>query len=450
MTPAPTPSEPGPTDDATSPEAATRASSGPSDRLTVLIAGDTFPPDVNGAANFTERLAVGLAQRGHDVHLMVPAASRHHGTFLEQHGGVTLTVHRLYSTRWPLHDWLRFATPWRVQEHAEKIFDEIHPDVVHIQSHIVMGRGVAQVAERRGVRVVATNHFMPENLLEHTLLPKRIRPWASGLAWQAAARSFARAEAVTSPTRKAADFLEKNTNIEHVIAISCGINARDYTPDFTPRTENLILFVGRITGEKQLDKLMRAFATLDPALNAKLELVGGGDQENHLKQLASQLGVRDRVTITGYVEVEYLRHALTRATVFAMPSIAELQSIATMEAMASGLPIVAANAMALPHLVHDGDNGFLFEPGNIEDLAARLTEVLTMPEEDLQALKNESLKIVEAHDIERTLDTFERLYRGETGVTDSVVERPLGKRARLRQKLRSLTSGSSHSDEAVS
>ena len=51
-----------------------------------------------------------------------------------------------------------------------------------------------------------------------------------------------------------------------------------------------------------------------------------------------------------------------------MPSIAELQSIATMEAMASALPIVAANAMALPHLVHDGENGYLFEPGNIDDL----------------------------------------------------------------------------------
>ena len=418
--------------------------------LKIVIGADTFPPEINGAAIFAARLASGLVGRGHEVHIVAPAASRKHGTWTEIHEGQPMTMHRLRSWRWYPHPWLRFALPWRIEQNSARILDEVKPDVVHFQSHIVTGRGLSHQAQLRGIRIIGTNHFMPENLLEHTLLPQRMRPWASGLAWQAAARSFARAEAVTSPTRKAADFLEKNTNIEHVIAISCGINARDYTPNFEPRTENLILFVGRITGEKQLDKLMRAFAQLDPSLNAKLELVGGGDQENHLKQLASQLGVRDRVTITGYVEVEYLRNALTRATVFAMPSIAELQSIATMEAMASGLPIVAANAMALPHLVHDGDNGFLFEPGNIDDLAARLTEVLTMPEEDLLALKNESLKIVEAHDIERTLDTFERLYRGETGVTDSVVERPLGKRARLRQKLRSLTSGSSHTDEAVS
>jgi len=131
--------------------------------------------------------------------------------------------------------------------------------------------------------------------------------------------------------------------------------------------------------------------------------------------------VRDRVTFAGYVTNEYLRDALTRASVFAMPSIAELQSIATMEAMASGLPIVAANAMALPHLVHDGENGFLFEPGDVEEFAARLTDVLTMPEDELLKLKRESLKIVESHDIQRTLDTFEALYRGEL-VSDTISE----------------------------
>ena len=90
-----------------------------------------------------------------------------------------------------------------------------------------------------------------------------------------------------------------------------------------------------------------------------------------------------------------------------------------MEAMASGLPIVAANAMALPHLVHDGQNGFLFEPGNAEDLADKLTTVLTATPDHLNALKRESLRLIGAHDINRTLNTFESLYRGEK-VADGV------------------------------
>jgi len=416
--------------------------------LRILIGADTFLPEINGAAIFAARLAAGLVKRGHDVHIVAPSPTGRKHTGFETIEGEQIMVHRLHSWRWYPHPWLRFAIPWRIEQNSARILDEVKPDVLHFQSHIVTGRGLSNQAQKRGIRIVGTNHFMPENLMDHAPIPRFMQQWAIRQAWAAAARSFNRASAVTTPTRKAADFLEAATGIPGIIAISCGINMADYTPSFEPRTDNLIVFVGRITGEKQLDKLVRAFAVLDPALDARLELVGGGDQEQQLRNLANQLGVGDRVKITGYVEVSYLRGALTRATVFAMPSIAELQSIATMEAMASGLPVVAANAMALPHLVHDGDNGYLFEPGNVEDLAARLTEVLTLPEDELQALKKSSMKIVEAHDIERTLDTFERLYRGDIVTEDSVIERPLGKRARLRAKLRELASSVRRDDES--
>jgi glycosyltransferase involved in cell wall biosynthesis len=290
----------------------------------------------------------------------------------------------------------------------------VKPDVVHFQSHIIIGRGMTIEGQKRGIRLVGTNHFMPENLMEYTLIiPKFLWNWSIGLAWAAADRTFRRAEAVTTPTRRAADYLEANTSVRGVIPISCGIDAHNYTPNLEPRTENLIVFLGRVVEEKQIDKLIKAFARLDPSLKAKLEIVGGGDLEAKLKSLAINLGVADRVHFTGYVDDAHLHEALTRATVFAMPSIAELQSISTMEAMASGLPIVAANAMALPHLVHDGENGYLFEPGNVDDLADKLTKVLSMSHDEIMKLKLESLKIVESHDIQRTLDTFESLYRGE-------------------------------------
>ncbi|MFF1633019.1 glycosyltransferase [Leifsonia sp. NPDC058248] len=389
--------------------------------LTVLIGADTFAPDVNGAARFAERLAAGLVARGHDVHIVAPAASRKHGTWVEEHEGQKMTAHRLYSWRWYPHDWLRFAIPWRIKQNSARIIDEVKPDVVHFQSHIVVGRGLSVEAEKRGIRIIGTNHFMPENMLEFTMIPKGIQEWAIGLAWKAARRTFGRAEAVTTPTRKAADFLEKFTGLRGVHAVSCGIDAHNYTPDFSERTENRILFVGRVTGEKQIDVLLKAVTLLPASLDAKVEIVGGGDQLKNLQNLADTLGIADRVTFTGYVTDEELRQAYTRASVFAMPSIAELQSIATMEAMASALPVVAANAMALPHLVRDNENGYLFEPGNAENLAERLTHVLTLPKEELDVLKQGSLRIVAAHDIQTTISTFESLYRGEP-VADPVTE----------------------------
>ncbi len=397
-------------------------------RLRILIGADTFAPDVNGAASFTSRLAAGLVERGHEVHVEAPAFSSKHGRFVEEHEGADLVVHRVYSWRWFPHDWLRFVLPWRSQAHAARILDEVKPDVVHIQSHIVIGRGLARQATIRGIRVVATNHFMPENLIQHTLLPRFLRKTAIRIAWNDAAKTYHLCEAVTTPTRKGAEFLEEATDLTGVHAISCGIDSSLYTPNMEAKTANRILFVGRVAEEKHLDVLIRAVARLDPALEATLDIVGGGDLLNHLKKLAAEVGIGDRTTFTGYVSDEELKAAYTRSTVFAIPSIAELQSIATMEAMSSGLPVVAANAMALPHLVHDGENGYLFEPENVDDLAAKLTTVLTATDAELIRMKRNSLKLIAPHDIQRTVTTFERLYRGEA-VTDPVTEVSLDEQA---------------------
>jgi glycosyltransferase involved in cell wall biosynthesis len=403
--------------------------------LTIVIGADTFAPEINGSATFSASLAGGLASRGHTVHVVAPAAGRRaHGIFEEEHGGQLITVHRLWSWRYRPHPWLRFALPWRIQSNASRILDSVKPDVVHFQSNIVIGRGLSRQALKRKIRLIATNHVMPENLLEFSLVPHFAHGMVVKWLWWDANHIYGRAEAMTSPTRRAADLVEANTKIRGVLAISCGLDASNYTPNFAPRSDNLIMFVGRVTSEKQIDKLIRAFALLDPSLNATVEIVGGGELEEDLKHLAEQLGVTDRITFDSYVSTEFLREALTRATVFAMPSIAELQSIATMEALASGLPVVAANAMALPHLVHDGKNGYVFEPGDVEEFAARLTDVLTMPEDELQEFKRESLRIVEAHDINRTISTFEELYRGHK-VIEPLIEESLPLHVIIRERL---------------
>jgi glycosyltransferase involved in cell wall biosynthesis len=403
--------------------------------LTIVIGADTFAPEINGSATFAASLAGGLARRGHTVHMVAPAAGkREHGIFQEEHGGETITVHRLWSWRYRPHPWLRFALPWRIESNAARILDSVKPDVVHYQSNIVVGRGLSKQALKRKIRLIATNHVMPENLLEFSLVPRFAHGMVVRWLWWDADRIYSRAEAMTSPTRRAADLVEAHTRIRGVLAISCGLDSSNYTPNFAPRTENLIMFVGRVTSEKQIDKLIRAFALLDPSLGAKLEIVGGGELEGDLKHLAESLGVTDRIQFDSYVTTEFLRSALTRATVFAMPSIAELQSIATMEALASGLPVVAANAMALPHLVHDGKNGYLFEPGDVEEFAARLTDVLRMPEDKLQEFKRESLKIVEAHDINRTISTFEELYRGHK-VIEPLIEESLPFHRIIRERI---------------
>ncbi len=400
-----------------SPVTTSETPSGPADTvrpLTVLIGTDTFSPDINGAARFTERLAAGLVQRGLDVHVAAPhTAYRRIPARTEVIEGEPMTVHRLPSVRWLPHDWLRFVWPFRAKYWARRVLTRVQPDVVHIQSHIVIGRGLTRIARQRGIPVVATNHVMAENILDHTTLPEFLNRLGLKLAWADAKRTFGMARAVTTPTRRAADFLERTIEIDGVIPISCGIDRSRYVPIIGARAHNRMLVVGRLTAEKHVDVVLNALTKLDPALGVTLDVVGGGDQRNALENLTRKLGVSDRVTFHGRVADEALRELYSQATVFVMASIAELQSIATMEAMASALPVVAANAMALPHLVHDGENGYLFEAGNVEDFAEKVTRVLTAPEEEYLRMQRASLEGVEIHDIEKTLDTFEKLYRGE-------------------------------------
>ena len=382
--------------------------------LTVLIGADTFSPHVNGAARFAERLAAGLVARGHDVHVMAPSAKHWaRGSGVEVIEDQPMMLYRLPSWRWWPHDWLAFVLPWMSKHHARRVLDTVQPDVVHIQSHIIIGRGLAREARKRGIPIIATNHVMAENILDFTTLPHALNDVFLKLAWADAKRTFDMTRAVTTPTRKAADFLESTIDITGVIPISCGIDRSNYRPDLTPRDANRILFVGRLTTEKHIDVLLKAVAQLDPALDVHVDLVGGGDQRKNLEALVHSLGLDGHVTFHGHAAEEDLRTLYSRASLFAIASVAELQSIATMEAMASGLPIVAANAVALPHLVHDGENGYLFEPGNVEEMAARLTDVLTAAPEERRRMQQASLDGVAIHDINRTLDTFEALYRGD-------------------------------------
>lgn len=384
--------------------------------LKVVIGCDTFPPDINGAARFAERLAGGLVRHGHEVHIIAPAYSDAHGSFTEIHDGVPMTVHRIQSIKLPQHETLRFIWPFTLKPKTDKLLAEIKPDAVHIQSHLIMGRYLAKSAKQQGIRLLATNHIMPENLIRYSvIIPRWFESTAMKMAWKDAGRILKTADYVTTPTRRAANLLEAAAGISDVLAISCGIDASKFAnASPTSNKEPRILFLGRLDFEKHIHNLLKAVAMLPKSLNVQVEIVGDGGERKNLQNLAAELGIAKNVKFLGHISEQELPLAYERATVFAMPSIAELQSIATMEAMASGRPVVAADAMALPHLVHDGDNGYLFPPDDVVAFADRLRRVLTADQAELKRLSENSLHLIQSHDIERTLKIFESLYRGES------------------------------------
>jgi len=200
--------------------------------------------------------------------------------------------------------------------------------------------------------------------------------------------------------------------------ISNGIDLKKFTPGERseqvlqrlnlPLDRQIVLHVNRLYNEKRIDVLLDAAAKMKS--NAHIALAGAGPLEADLREQAERLNLGDRVSFLGFVRDADLLALRRSSDVFVIPSEAELQSLSTMEAGACGLPVVAANSYALPELVHHGENGYLFQPGNSDELASYIDKLLADPALRTQ-MGQKSLEVIAKHERSKILDQWESLYR---------------------------------------
>lgn len=380
--------------------------------MKILLGADQYPEFINGAATFTTRLAAGLTERGHAVTMVWPSDTGPARRYRE--GGID--YRRIRSYRCPQSAGLRVSTMAASTVAVEAIVSAVRPDVVHTQSHLFVGRALARGAAAHAVPLVATNHFMPENIVDHIPVLRRFPGAAVGWAWRDLAGVFAGADQITAPTPRAVELLSDRTGISTARAISCGIDLDRYVDADPGRVVNVVpgvLFVGRLETEKNVDQLITAFAEVLRRARATLTIVGIGSRLEPLRRLAAHLGVAADVFFAGRLNDADLLRAYASADVLCIPGTAELQSLVTLEAMAAGKPVVAADAMALPHLVHPGQNGYLFPPGDTAILSRQLTDLVLHPARR-RRMGRASLALAQTHAFSSTLDAFEEIYASVT------------------------------------
>ena len=171
----------------------------------------------------------------------------------------------------------------------------------------------------------------------------------------------------------------------------------------------LFLYIGRLDGEKGLDTLLEAAALL-PRDDFQLAIGGIGLYEQPLRRQVQTLGLESRVVFIGFVEPEDLPSLYNSVDIFVMPSPEELQSIATLEAMACGKPILAANGRALPELVESGINGYLFQPNHPEDAARKMKQLMD-EREQWSAMGQAGIERSQHHSLKNTILHYEEQYR---------------------------------------
>jgi len=383
--------------------------------MRILIAGTANYPALNGQAVFTENLAEGLTKKGHDVLSIIP--SEIGAAYSTTRNNVRIEAIRSSNLNM-VHSETYFSL--FSEKAIQRIFDDFQPEIVHIQDHFPLSHDVIRVARRNKIRLIGTNHFMPENLAAYIPVISSIKPVYNRIMWTWMLESYNQLDVATAQSKASAALMRSQGLRIPVYPVSCGIDLTRFYPDpgvnraavltrygLDPNRK-ILLFVGRVDNEKRLDVLLHAMSILKRK-DIQLAIAGHGAAQENLINTAVELGLGDRVVFTGFVSNDDLPRLLNSVDIFTMPSEAELLSIASLEAMACGRPVLLANAVALPELAVDGFNGYLFRPGDAAD-AARHIELLADHPEHWQRMGLNSCEKSKFHGLDNTIKQYENLY----------------------------------------
>lgn len=384
--------------------------------MRIVYLTQSYPPMISGAALVVEKLATGMAARGH--HVLVIAASDRAEPYTVREKN--LTVVRLRSVHNPARVNQRFLLlPHFAVTQALNAFQ---PDIIHVHEPLQTAWAGMLYARRHRIPLTLTAHQTLELLTEYLPNHSSIRSAINSVITWYASWFIKQFPAVITPSRTTARQYHTLIGIQPA-TISNGIDLQTFFPaspsDVGPATRQklnlpadapIILHVGRLDLEKHVDRLILACAPALRTTSAHLLIVGDGCQKERLISLTRELGIADRVHFAGFIARANLPEIYRLATIFVNASEIEAQGIVLLEAAASELPIVAVNSTCIPEIVHDRVNGFLAEPGDLDTMSAGIMNLLSNPRK-ARMMGREGRFLAEEHDIQQSWSLYEKLYR---------------------------------------
>ncbi len=382
--------------------------------MKILIGIEAYYPIKAGSAYAAYRLATGLANRGHEVFVVTPGESfKVHKTIEGK-----ITVYRVGS--FPLSSGLRIAPFARY--YVAPIVEEIKPDIIHVEDHFFVAWSLIDYARKHKIPLVGTNHYHPRNLIHYLNLAPNLEQGLEKLAWKHLNTIYEQLDVITTPTETSRQIMLHNGFRKPVRVISNGIDLTYFKPfpkedlgDLAKKYHldgsfKKILFVGRLEKEKSIDITIRALQPASKQADIKFFIIGIGSEKEELEKLAGELGISDRVIFLGGLPDEDVRRIYSLCDLFVTASTVELQGLVVMEAMASGLPIVSSQGMALHELVEENKNGYVFPNGDYKTAADKIVLVLNN-DGRAKGMGKASLELIKKHGFELSLDKYEQAYQ---------------------------------------
>lgn len=366
---------------------------------------DTYTPQINGVVTSIKLFSEALERLGHTVYIFAPTPRQ---------GDDGPSIIRIPSVPFAFQPEMRLASIYSA--HADRLVRKANLDVVHSHDPFAIGLFGLAVAKRYRLPYVHTYHTLYPEYVHYIWETRFTRAMAERLS-----RDFCdQCDLVLAPSTKIERALHRWGVTSTVTTLPTGVDAArfgerdeeaiaDFRRRFAiPEGDRLLVFVGRLGKEKNVDALLDAMVDVH-AEGARLVIVGNGPHRTSLEKRVHALGLEDRVTLTGYLQRGEVVAAYKTSSLLFFASKSETQGLVIAEAMAAGLPVVAVNDLAVSDAVASGVNGFLVKdsPAALaeaadrlladDQLAARMSAASVARAEDI-CIDNQARRLAELYD----------------------------------------------------
>lgn len=388
--------------------------------MKIALFTDTYLPQINGVAIYLSDI-IRVLSREHEVVLFAPGEGR----LRMETVSPRFRIWWVPSSPFPFYEGYRIAS--LDYRKISELLRKEKPDVVHAHAPINLGLQGILAAKRKGIPAIATYHTHYPDYVPHVMtvkLPKMLRHATEYTAKRFVKHTFGMADVVTAPTEELVAEL-CSYGMANVVHLPNGIDlskldctAKDVAAfrkrHKIPSGMMVVLYLGRISFEKRLDRLLEAFKSIEKN-DRVLVVAGGGPYLKAFKDISNKLGIKN-IIFTGYVKAGELGAAYRCADIYVSASDSETFGLTFVEAMYAGLPVIGVARLGPKDIIKDGRNVILVDPGDIDCLARSMEKLLDRPALRRRMAK-EARKTAAGYSIERSAERTVDLYRSlRTGV----------------------------------